>query len=82
MCAVDGLQFRYPLKGARLILNSIITLKLYEIAGDLPPPPPGIGCSAALGLVVYGWPFSVRLWKAEWLLFMMTASTFRTKCRR
>lgn len=41
-----------------------------------PLPPACMGCSVALCLAGYGWPFCVRLWKAEWLLFTLIASTF------
>lgn len=45
---------------------------------DSPLPPPSIDWSVARCLAGYGWPFCVRLCKAEWLLFILTASTFMT----
>lgn len=46
---------------------------------DSPLPPACMGWSVALCLAGYGWPFCVRLWRAEWLLFILTASTFMTQ---
>ncbi len=49
---------------------------------DSPLPPACMGWSMALCLAGYGWPFCVRLWMAEWLLFILTASTFITQKER
>lgn len=52
--------------------------EIQGIRSILSLPPLCIGWSRALCLCGYGWPFCVRLWKAEWLLFILTASTFMT----